>query len=142
VFFRNPVPTTGQVRSTWSRNKGSVQPAVRFLRVGVYVALGLGLTGLGLRRLADLPDGGDEPSGSNSALAERGERAARDVLVVPAVSRTTERASEVSAVVVSRAGRVVDEAHDSVEEAYGRFYLGLARLGRAVLPAWLRRDLD
>jgi hypothetical protein len=121
-----------------------VQPAFRLLRAGVYMGFGLGLA-LGLRTLRDLSDGGDQPSGSASsatALAECGERTARDILAVPAVSRTTGKALEVSGVLASRAGRVVDEAHDSVEEAYGRFYLGLDWLLRALVPEGLRRQWE
>jgi hypothetical protein len=113
-----------------------VQPVLQLLRAGVYVGFGLAL-GLGLRALRDR---GDPLWGS--ALAERGERAVREILAAPAVSRTTERAYEVTGVLASRAGRVVDEAHDTVEEAYGRFHLARNRLRRAALPAWLRRDLD
>jgi hypothetical protein len=144
VIFLNPVPTAAEVRSSWSRSKQTVRPVFRLLRAGAYLGFGLGLA-LGLRALRDLSDGGDQPSGSASsatALAERGERTARDILAVPAVSRTTGKAQEVSGVLASRGGRVLDEAHDSVEEAYGRFYLGLDRLRRALLPAWLRRQWE
>jgi hypothetical protein len=144
VIFLNPFPTAGQVRYAWSRNQQTVRPVFRVLRAGVYIGCGLGL-GLGLRALRRLPDGGDRPSGSTSSaagLAERGERVARDILAVPAVSGTASKAYEVGGVLASRAGWVVDEAHDSVEEAYGRFYLVLDQLRRAVLPAWLRRQWD
>jgi hypothetical protein len=73
---------------------------------------------------------------------ERGERTARSIFAAPVVSRTTDRAYEVGTILASRAGRVIDEAHDTVEEAYGRFYLARDRLEQAVLPAWLRPDLD
>jgi hypothetical protein len=68
---------------------------------------------------------------SAAALTELGERTAREILAVPAVSRTAGRAHQVGGVLISRAGRVVDEAHDTVEEAYGRLYQGLDRLRQA-----------
>jgi hypothetical protein len=144
VIFLNPVPTAGQVRSSWSRSKQTVQPVLRFLRAGAYLGFGLGLA-LGLRAPRDLSGGGDQPSGSATStvgLAERGERTAREILAVPAVSRATGKAHEVSGVLASRAGRVVDEAHDCVEEAYGRFYLGLDWLLRVLFPEKLRRQWD
>jgi hypothetical protein len=75
-------------------------------------------------------------------LNERGERVARDILAVPAVNRAAGRAAEVTGDLVVLAETVVDEAHDTVEEAYGRFYLLLDRVKHAVLPGWLRRDQD
>lgn len=137
MILRNPVPTAGQVRSSWSRSKPAARPVLRLLRAGVYIGFGLALS-LGLRALR----GGGSPSGSaaSTALTERGERTARDILAVPVVNRAAGRAAEITGDLVALAGSVVDEAHDTVEEAYGRFYLGLDRAERALLPGWLRRD--
>jgi hypothetical protein len=106
--------------------------------VGAY--LGFGLAGLGLRALGQARDRDDQPPGSASsraALAQRGQWLAEEILAVPAVSRAADMAYEFRRLVTSRAGWAVDEAHDSVEEAYGRFYLGLDRLKRAITPGGL-----
>jgi len=72
-------------------------------------------------------------------LVERGERATNDVLTVPVVTRATNKVSEVADDLVSGAGSVLDEAHDTVEGTYAQFPLARDRVKRAVLPRWLHR---
>jgi hypothetical protein len=139
--LRNPVPTSGEVRSSWSRTQPSRQQFLRLLRTGAYLAVGLGL-GVGLRAYRGRADTTSNVPLSDQALMERGERAAHNVLTAPAVTRAADKASEVADVMASMAGKVVDEAHDTVEETYARFHLARDRMERAVLPRWLRRNRD
>lgn len=103
MILLNPIPTTGEMRDSWKRGMHTVEPAVSLLRAGMYQSLGWGVT-----------------------------RAARDLLAVPSISRVTDRAQQTGGVLASRAGRIVDDAHDSIEEAYGRGYLGVNWLRTSV----------
>lgn len=142
MFLHNPVPTAGELRSAWSSNKRLLAPVLKVLRASVYFGIGIGLAGLSSRIFRG--DAERAPlaltSGSPAAaLTETGERTAQEILALPAVSRRADQAQEVSGVLVSRASRAVDEAHDTVEEAFGRVYFGLDRLWLAVLPPVVRR---
>ena len=68
----NPVPTAGQVRMAWARG----EPALRYLRWGVYFGLGVGLAGVGLRSLRPTPvqaEERDDRSAFASRMAAQGE---------------------------------------------------------------------
>ena len=130
----NPVPTAGEVRMAWARS----EPAMRYLRWGAYFGLGLGLAGLGLRSLRATPAQPDE-RGDRSAFAARmaaqGEMALGGLRARPAVRRVTSEAGKVGHELASKVEVAVDEAHDSVEEMYGRSYAWLGGLRRKLSPS-------
>jgi hypothetical protein len=130
----NPVPTAGEVRIARSRS----EPAARFLRWGAYFGLGLGLAGLSVRSLRRSPgpagDAGSRPALA-ARIAEQGEAALSELRSNPAVNRVTAEAGRVGADLASKVETAVDEAHDSVEEIYGRSYEWLGDLRRKLTPS-------
>jgi hypothetical protein len=134
----NPVPTAGEVRIARTRS----EPALRFLRWGAYFGLGLGLAGLSLRSLRSAPGAGEERGGRPAfaiRMVEQGETALDDLRAKPAVNRVTIEAGKIRDDLASKVEVAVDEAHDSVEEIYGRSYAWLGDLRRRFSPARSRR---
>jgi hypothetical protein len=134
----NPVPTAGEVRIAWSRS----EPVLRYLRWGAYFGFGLGLAGLSLRSLRAASEGNDGPVGTGAfaaRMAEQGEMALGELRSRPAVNRVTAEAGRVKDDLASKVEVAVDEAHDSVEEIYGRSYAWLHHLRRKLSPARSRR---
>lgn len=133
----NPVPTAGEVRIAWARG----EPALRYLRWGAYFGLGVGLAGLSLRSLRAASEGNERHGdrvgrGAFAArMAEQGEIALQELRSRPAVSRVTAEAGRVKDGLASKVELAVDEAHDSVEEIYGRSYVWLGDLRRKLSPA-------
>lgn len=136
-ILRNPVPTAGEVRIARSRT----EPALRYLRWGVYFGLGMGLAGLSLRTLRGAPssDASGEGPGDGSTfairMAEQGETALGELRSNPTVNRVTAEAARVRDDLTSKVELAADEAHDSVEEFYGRSYAWLGDLRRKLTSA-------
>ena len=130
----NPVPTAGEVRIARSRG----EPVLRYVRWGAYFGLGLGLAGLSLRTMRAAP-GPREERGARPVfavrMAEQGEMAIDGLRSKPAVNRVTTEAAKVRDDLASKIEGAVDEAHDSVEEIYGRSYAWLGDLRRRLSPA-------
>ncbi|HTK61358.1 MAG TPA: hypothetical protein VL595_03245 [Pseudonocardia sp.] len=131
----NPIPTAGEVRIARTRR----EPAMRFLRWGVYFGLGLGVAGLGVRSLRTAPGSSGERPAFAVRMAEQGETALEELRSKPAVNRITAEAGRVRADLASKVEVAVDEAHDSVEEIYGRSYEWLGGLRRKLTPSRPRR---
>jgi hypothetical protein len=133
-ILRNPVPTAGDVRIARSRS----EPALRYLRWGAYFGLGLGLAGLSVRSLRASAERGGRASFA-ARMAQQGEMAVDELRSRPGVSRVTAEAGKVRDDLASKVEVAVDEAHDSVEEIYGRSYAWLGDLRRKLSPARSRR---
>lgn len=142
-ILRNPIPTAGDVRVARSRS----EPALRYLRWVAYFGLGLGLAGLSLRSRRGPVRGENEPGdGQHDAwptfavrMVEQGETAIGGLRSRPGVSRVASEAGKVWDDVTSTVEMTVDEAHDSLEEIYGRSYAWLGGLRRR-LPRGGSRD--
>jgi hypothetical protein len=144
MFMRNPIPTSGEIRIARSRFSRALGPVWGYLRIGALAGLGLGLAALGLRSVrTERPlalesgpaDRGDAERGrAMRGLAERGAAVARAIGSQSAVRRATDHVSGVAGGLSSRAEVAVDEAHDLVEEAYGRLSLRLRHVRRSLTP--------
>jgi len=72
-------------------------------------------------------------------MVEQGEKALEDLRARPAVNRVTIEAGRIRDDLASKVELAADEAHDSVEEIYGRSYAWLGDLRRKLSPARPRR---
>jgi hypothetical protein len=68
-------------------------------------------------------------------MAERGESAVNELRSRPAVDRLTAEADRLRGELASKVEVAADEAHDSVEEIFGRSYAWLGGLRRRLSPA-------
>jgi len=128
-ILRNPVPTAGEVRIARSRS----EPVLSYLRWVAYFGLGVGLAGVSIRSLRSAhPRSGapEDRSAFPARMAEHGETALDGMRSNPAVNRVTTKASTVRDDLATKVEGAVDEAHDVVEEIYGRSYAWLADLRR------------
>ena len=133
-ILRNPVPTAGEVRMARSRS----EPVLRYLRWGAYFGLGMGLAGLSIRSLRNASQGpGDLPAFA-VRMAAQGETALDGLRSNPTVNRVTSEAAKVREGLASKVEVAADEAHDSVEEIYGRSYAWLGDLRRKLAPGTRR----
>lgn len=131
----NPVPTAGEVRIARTRS----EPVLRLLRWGAYFGLGLGIAGLSVRSLRAAPGSTEGRPAFAVRMAEQGETALSELRSKPAVNLVATEAGRVRADLASKVEVVVDEAHDSVEEIYGRSYEWLGGLRRKLTPSRPRR---
>ena len=129
-ILRNPVPTAGEVRMARSRG----EPVLRYLRWAAYVGLGMGLAGLSVRTLRSVSDEPHDGPAFAVRMAEQGETALGELRAHPTVNRVTSEAAKVKDDLAAKVEVAVDEAHDSVEELYGRSYAWLGDLRRKLSP--------
>jgi hypothetical protein len=119
---KNPVPTAGDVRDAWSRTFQALQPVLPYLRGGVYFGLGLGVVAMTLRGFRGIRDDqGRSLHVHGSTVTEQGEHVVRTLRANPAITQVAARFTQASSTLAAKAQSGADEAHDTVEEIYGRF---------------------
>jgi len=121
----NPVPTAGELRDAWRKGRRVVEPALPYVRRGVYFGLGLGLlVGLtvhALRHRSDSDGYHQWPPYRYSAEASRqGEDAVRVVRANPTIEAVAERLKRFNRSFAAKIQRRVDDTHDTIEEFFGR----------------------